>query len=348
MRKANYTLWIFLSFLLSYTQAWGDAPCTGSGTPGCAATITTDEQFIDCVLYHNATPGVGTIRVGTGRQASNPTLITVGENCTVDLRDLTIELDKAVISFPTPANIILNASTEFTLNGNNAKVILGPYTFIGNNRTPLLSLNQLNAYIDQSVQNGQTTLSDVLNVINLAFPVDLISFTARAESQSVALQWATASEENNDYFLLEHSSDGQKFESIARLPGAGSTLELQAYRYLHSSPTNGLNYYRLSQVDYDGATAFFDVLTVEWKGQGNEWTIQPNPAHDFIELDYSAPPGQSARATLYSLTGKEIKSLLWDAGSRNRMDLPPGLPRGIYLLRLERGREVVTRRVVVQ
>ncbi|MCB0564281.1 MAG: hypothetical protein KDD01_07880 [Phaeodactylibacter sp.] len=85
-------------------------------------------------------------------------------------------------------------------------------------------------------------------------PVTLTSFTARAEGSYITLQWATATEENNDHFLLQHSLDGRKFEELTRLPGAGSTQEPQAYSFRHTSPSGGLNYYRLVQAGFDGAT----------------------------------------------------------------------------------------------
>lgn len=63
-------------------------------------------------------------------------------------------------------------------------------------------------------------------------PVELIYFKFKAISgpTGVSLEWATASEVNNDYFIVEHSVDGYQFKSIAKIEGhgTGKTLPITA------------------------------------------------------------------------------------------------------------------------
>jgi len=58
-----------------------------------------------------------------------------------------------------------------------------------------------------------------------ALPVELLYFEAKDRGATVELQWATAVELNNDFFTVEHSTDGKDFQRIAVLPGAGSTQQ---------------------------------------------------------------------------------------------------------------------------
>ncbi len=47
------------------------------------------------------------------------------------------------------------------------------------------------------------------------------------------MNWETSSEQNNDYFLVEHSLDGNTFNSVAKIKGGGTTNEVRKYEYLH-------------------------------------------------------------------------------------------------------------------
>ena len=50
----------------------------------------------------------------------------------------------------------------------------------------------------------------------------------------------------------EHSIDGINWNTVAILPGAGSTTQIQKYRTQHYSIDPVINYYRLNQFDFDG------------------------------------------------------------------------------------------------
>ncbi len=109
----------------------------------------------------------------------------------------------------------------------------------------------------------------------------LISFTSRAEDCIAELVWVTASEENNHFFELESSYDGQNFESIHRVFGAGTTDEKQTYRYTDTQlVSNNVTYYRLKQFDYDGTMAVSNIVSVKGESCDAEVAISrvyPNP-----------------------------------------------------------------------
>ena len=102
-------------------------------------------------------------------------------------------------------------------------------------------------------------------------PITLNSFTGELLSglgNSIQLDWSTASEKDNNYFTLWRSFDGQTWEDITKLTGAGNSNELLTYEYIDRniilpSIENNTIYYRLSQTDYDGTTEFFQIIPVE-------------------------------------------------------------------------------------
>ncbi|MBR4582613.1 MAG: hypothetical protein IKO34_02245, partial [Bacteroidales bacterium] len=95
---------------------------------------------------------------------------------------------------------------------------------------------------------------------NLVLPIELTSFTATCDGRSALVEWTTATEKNNDYFSLERSDDAINFTEVARVAGAGNSIEPIDYAYNDYSIHGGDNYYRLVQVDYDGTRTVSEVI----------------------------------------------------------------------------------------
>ncbi|MGL1889203.1 MAG: T9SS type A sorting domain-containing protein [Reichenbachiella sp.] len=112
-----------------------------------------------------------------------------------------------------------------------------------------------------------------------ALPVELLSFDAQVLKSEIVLNWVTASEVENDYFILERSKDGVLYKQIAKIDGNGTTNEQEEYKHYDDQPFFGTSYYRLSQVDFDGQIEIFDPISVNndnWQ-KGIEMTLFPNP-----------------------------------------------------------------------
>lgn len=105
-----------------------------------------------------------------------------------------------------------------------------------------------------------------VNKISSPLPVELITFTAEAEGNSVNLTWITRTELNCDYFTLYRSRNGIDFVPVANRKGAGTTKEQRTYEVNDASPWNGINYYRLEQTDLDGTKNSLDLISVEAQG----------------------------------------------------------------------------------
>src|SRR5690606_16860319 len=94
-------------------------------------------------------------------------------------------------------------------------------------------------------------------------PVELTSFAGSTVNGNVVLNWNTASETNNSGFEIQRSTDRVNFSNIAFVPGFGTTTQPRSYSYTDNSVNNGTYYYRLKQVDYNGAFAYSDIVEVE-------------------------------------------------------------------------------------
>lgn len=100
-------------------------------------------------------------------------------------------------------------------------------------------------------------------------PVDFSFFKAENQNDMAMLTWGTAMEVENEGFYLEKSSDGIFFQEFAFIVGEGNSTEEVEYEALDRDPFNGMNYYRLKQVDYNGSERFSKVVKLDLRnGEG--------------------------------------------------------------------------------
>lgn len=120
-------------------------------------------------------------------------------------------------------------------------------------------------------------------------PIELISFNGEYNPslKSVNLKWTVASQINNDYFTLEHSIDGFNWTEFDNILGSGTTSNAISYKSTHNNPINGINYYRLTQVDYDGNSESFNVISVNVNSNKNEIIKQVNILGQEIDNSYT-------------------------------------------------------------
>ncbi len=95
----------------------------------------------------------------------------------------------------------------------------------------------------------------------IPLPIELISFTGKPEDRCNEIKWSTASEVNNDFFTLEKTLDGENYEILTIMNGAGNSSNSRNYQYDEYLPDT-LTYYRLKQTDYDGKYVYSDLISV--------------------------------------------------------------------------------------
>jgi len=117
-------------------------------------------------------------------------------------------------------------------------------------------------------------------------PIQLLYFTASplpggVGGGSVLSQWATASEINNNYFVVERTLNGINYEFVAQVAGAGNSNSTLYYSAIDSAPYTGVSYYRLKQVDFDGLYTYSQLVSINLEGL-EIIIIYPNPASDYF------------------------------------------------------------------
>ncbi|MCZ6521827.1 MAG: T9SS type A sorting domain-containing protein, partial [Bacteroidetes bacterium] len=113
-------------------------------------------------------------------------------------------------------------------------------------------------------------------------PVELLSFDAISRSNDILLKWTTATETNNDFFTMERSIDAFTWNIIGNVAGAGNSDVELTYQLIDEQPLDGLNYYRLKQIDFDGTFEYSQVISAQFGIQ--ELLIYPNPASNSVTI----------------------------------------------------------------
>jgi hypothetical protein len=216
------------------------------------------------------------------------------------------------------------------------------------------------------VNNFQTTILNVELIPNF-IPVELISFTANVNENSIILNWQTATETNNRGFEIERASSSttpgnQGWELIGFVNGNGTTTEPKSYSFVDESLNPGVYRYRLKQIDFDGSFKYSDIIEVEVSSP-TEFSLEqnyPNPFNPTTKIKFTIPVSDSrflggtrgglVTLKVYDVLGNEITTLVneekpvgsyeveWDASK---------LPSGVYFYTLSTGNFLSTKKMIL-
>ncbi|HPI54624.1 MAG TPA: T9SS type A sorting domain-containing protein, partial [Chitinophagaceae bacterium] len=152
-----------------------------------------------------------------------------------------------------------------------------------------------------------------VNPNNVPLPITLTQFKGRMVSSHDELTWTTKTEYQNDYFNLQHSTDGQHFTTIEKVMSKavnGNSEQELNYVVNHTSPKAGHNYYRLQQVDRDGKLSTnAQVVDLYRSNSGSGVSIYPNPVKDVLHIELYASQSQKNTIKLIDMSGRLVKQL---------------------------------------
>lgn len=169
---------------------------------------------------------------------------------------------------------------------------------------------------------------------NNPLPVSLIYFDANYNeaNEVVELSWATASEINNAEFVLQKSTDGENWEEIGSVEGAGDSKARLDYYFEDFELISGVTYYRLKQIDFDGKFELSKVSSVQIDAIGiNLSQVYPNPS---LGKDLNISGVDLVKYSMFDNTGRlvEVNST---QSNGNVILRTQNLVSGIYFLRLQ-------------
>ena len=204
--------------------------------------------------------------------------------------------------------------------------------------------------------DARTSFSRFSGRSGTALPIELVSFSAKyTGNNNVNLKWSTAAEINNDYFMVERSVDGIQFSPIIKVNGAGNSTRTLNYSTSDKYCLDGLSFYRLKQVDYDGKYSYSDIVSVEIKDRTTDFafTAIPNPSTgNDLKLFIKAKKGDEVMLVINDMSGKEIlrKQFKVDDDRETLYDLDQSvrLTPGIYFISASTFQNTVREKLIVR
>ena len=261
------------------------------------------------------------------------------------LKDLMIQVNTTYSIGITP--VVENPGTtasdhaSFWNNGYGAILLIEEY-YGGDFNAYYHSVNDKIQYYNQPYYHKMSklaygtvaTLAQLTDIV----PVEMITFTASVHNSKVQLIWSTATELNNMGFEIQRSVNAEDdFTTVGFVDGRGSSTEINYYSYSDNPQVSGINkiYYRLKQVDFDGAFSYSSVVNVNYDVPSEFVLSQnyPNPFNPTTIISYFVPKESFVSIKIYDFLGRELKTLVSETKSIGSYELSldaTNLPSGTY------------------
>jgi hypothetical protein len=191
----------------------------------------------------------------------------------------------------------------------------------------------INGFRDYSI-GSQTSVN--------ALPVKWLSIKAvKTDYGYHDISWETASEINNDYFIVQYSSNGSDFNDLGRLSSGKFPMQKQFYSFKDEANFGASNsFYRIKQVDYDGLESFSKIVQLENEDITQNLEISmsnPFSTYPLIWINQAAI-GTENTVNVYSLSGEKLlqKTIIMSAiNEQFELKEMENLNSGIYLVEVE-------------
>ncbi len=191
-------------------------------------------------------------------------------------------------------------------------------------------------------QNGSYLSSNTLTkgVVDIGcltiLPVEIGYFNVAVENNKHArLDWMTYSEINNHLFEIERSADAKSWETIGKIMGSGNSSSQKYYQFFDRAPLNGINYYRLKQIDFDGRQSYSLIRFIKLLGV-DVANIYPNPATDILNIDINTSEMTDLVIDIIDISGKLVKRSddILAKGFNTIRITTSGLDKGVYFVNI--------------
>lgn len=183
-------------------------------------------------------------------------------------------------------------------------------------------------------------------------PVELTSFSGIADGINIILNWSTATELNNLGFEIQRKAGTNDFVTVGFVNGRGTTSEQQKYSFIDKGLSNGKYNYRLKQVDYNGGYQFSEVIEVEVTAI-NSFVLEqnyPNPFNPSTNIRFRIAESGFVTLNVYDVLGNEVATLVNEEKPADEYKIGfngESLPSGIYFYKLQAGRYVEMKKMVL-
>tara|TARA_B100000809_G_scaffold182167_1_gene179938 strand:- start:485 stop:1699 length:1215 start_codon:yes stop_codon:yes gene_type:complete len=207
--------------------------------------------------------------------------------------------------------------------------------------------NVVSGIVLNATQFGSATGLWALVDFSSPLPVKLTSFEASCAGTVKELAWSTATEINNDYFIVEKSFDAIHFFDLATYTGAGNSNVIVSYLHTDVEVNNQRVYYRLKQVDFNGDFEYSYTITVFPCSDGASIAVYPNPFKDVLNIAFPESNGEAYSIEIVDYLGRII--LQENANSDNgvhTIKMDEIHSKGVYFVKIKTGVQQIVKKLI--
>ncbi|TAL58029.1 MAG: T9SS type A sorting domain-containing protein [Bacteroidetes bacterium] len=191
-------------------------------------------------------------------------------------------------------------------------------------------------------------------------PIELLSFSANCQDETAVLNWATASETNNNYFTVERSlspsPSGEGWAEVGTIIGAGNSSTIHNYEFVDAFPPSlverggGEVYYRLKQTDYNGKYEYYGPISVNCNAGQTIVVLPTISASGYFTITGLS---KNSEVEVHNMLGEKVTRSVIPGGAMNltsdsyRMDLS-AQPIGIYFINIKAEKRAIHTKVIIQ
>ena len=146
---------------------------------------------------------------------------------------------------------------------------------------------------------------------------------------------------------IERAIDGVQFEVLGRVIGAGTSTEINHYDLTDFNPNQGVNFYRLKQVDFDGTVTYSNTLSVEFGDASKNFVVYPNPGKHGDQLTIAGEITPNTKIELVDQTGKVVYEQQFYRSEDNVLLNLISVQAGLYSIRFIQGQRVQVRKLIL-
>lgn len=204
-------------------------------------------------------------------------------------------------------------------------------------RTVVVATTELNTWYTVS-----------LNSAPVVAPLAQTLFSGTARSTDAVLTWSTTTKPRNGWYVIERSTDQQKWQEISRQVVASQRWSPAAStaRDKDASQLGTTLFYRLRQLDTEGNSQLSKVLAVRFAGSTVfKLEAYPVPLQEYLTLDLTTAGTGPVQLDLYDMAGRVLihrEETATAGASRFQLDVR-ALASGVYTLQARQGDQRVTR-----
>ena len=194
----------------------------------------------------------------------------------------------------------------------------------------------------QTTPNGSTSK---FTPCTTPLPVVLAYFNAakNKDDQTVSLSWTTSSEKNNNYFEILRSDDGINFQVIGTVVSFGNSDKITNYSFTDVSPIDGINYYKLKQVDYNGESSYSVIRTVDL----SNYDLSIVPSENGFKILLPGSQKSTLNYEVYSMTGALVAKGTVAPSGLSSATVKLNLSAALYVVSVSSDNNFVTKKILI-